>query len=204
MSNYLQPDGSVGYLNIAIALPYGMKMSDDFIKELKRRVNQARLDLENEMLTGRWPEKDAKWASGAPYGAYPVTSSDRRFIPVGYGPTGNTASSYGGATPTSRSTSSQEHGGKQVSNLDKVIHDLGTKWNWRVRRAFLDDGAERYSVEQGGTGVVLDRPWNEAYKRLNDFIKDAESAREALVDLATYNQPFEPEKPSESLRKGKK
>lgn len=88
---------------------------------------------------------------------------------------------------------------------DKVVHELAGKYGWKVYRGTdLASGGERYSVCRNENPIADALSWNEAYRVLDGFIKEAESALEALMELATYNKAAESDRAPESREKGKR
>jgi hypothetical protein len=96
---------------------------------------------------------------------------------------------------------SPENGDDRMSEV--VIHSLGGKYGWAVTRREKED-SERYDVGLNGNMVAVCLSWNEAYKAVEEFLNEAEKAREVLLELAVYNRASEPDSAPTGAKKGKK
>lgn len=114
----------------------------------------------------------------------------------------DTGSSGGSVTPTSPLKSSLDNGGLAMSD-DRVTHEIPGAMGWEVRRVILAEGLERYDVAQDNLYRLGPLPFNEALAGITRFIEEAESVRDALLDLVTYNRAAEALRAPTASKKGR-
>jgi hypothetical protein len=146
-------------------------------------------------------ERAYEWPNNSSYGGYPPITVLPASTLKGSGLNALIDEWCEKEDRTSSSNISPANGDKQMSEV--VVHSLGGKYGWTLTRREKED-SERYEVSFNGCMVGRDRPWNEAYKAVEEFLNEAEAAREALLELAVYKRASKPDGAPKGAKKGKK
>jgi hypothetical protein len=146
-------------------------------------------------------ERAYEWPNNSSYGGYPPITVLPASTLKGSGLNALIDEWCEKEDRASSSNISPANGDKQMSEV--VVHSLGGKYGWTLTRREKED-SERYDVGLNGNMVAVCLSWNEAYKAVEEFLNEAEKAREVLLELAVYNRASEPDSAPTGAKKGKK